>query len=282
MSDVELDAIVLAGYDPERPHGLMGTGSAEPHKGLVQVGGRPMIAYVLDALAASGCVRRVAVVGMEPSEGISYPGEIHYLPNRPSLFANALQGVEFWAQQDSNARRHVLLTSADVPLLTGEMVRWFVEACRPFDRDLYWGITEQGVMERVFPAARRTYLRLVEGRFCNGELYLVRIEPALHPDSVVRRAVEQRKNVLRQVAMLGLWPLLKLIFGRLTLDELLHLAERRLGVAAGAIPLPFAESGMDVDKPHQLAQVEAYLQRKAAGAVGPGWHGQREGEAARS
>jgi CTP:molybdopterin cytidylyltransferase MocA len=265
------DAIVLAGYDPNRPHPLA-QGQALLHKALLPVAGRPMIAYVVEALATSGVVDQIVVVGLEPATAVDEAAQagdcdLCYLPNQGSIFANAFQGFELLATRQ-DGRRHALLTSADVPLLTGGMIATFLHSCRPYDRDVYWGIVERRVMEATFPASRRTYLRLVEGQFCNGELYLGRIEAALRQQATLHELIELRKNVPAQVRRLGFKVLVRFLLRRLRIADLLDVAKRNLGLTAAPVILPFAESGMDVDKPHQLAQVEAYLRRRPGPGAG--------------
>lgn len=233
-----------------------------------------MIAYVVEALATSGRVDQIVVVGMEPAPAVDEAAQcgdcnLTYLPNRASIFANAFQGFELLATRQ-DGRRHALLTSADVPLLTGGMVTAFLYYCRPYDRDVYWGIVERRVMEATFPGSRRTYLRLVEGQFCNGELYLGRIEAALRQQASLEELIELRKNVPAQVRRLGFGVLARFLLRRLRLADLVDVAYRNLGLTAAPVILPFAESGMDVDKPHQLAQVEEYLRRRAAHGYAPG------------
>jgi hypothetical protein len=49
----------------------------------------------------------------------------------------------------------------------------------------------------------------------------------------------------------------------LTLDKAVALASKRLNIKARAIVCPYAEIGMDVDKPHQLAIMRADLAKRA-------------------
>jgi hypothetical protein len=63
---------------------------------------------------------------------------------------------------------------------------------------------------------------------------------------------------------LGFRILFKFLFRRLSLNDLLGVARRALQIQSCPVILPFAESGMDVDKPHQLEQVEAYLRQRAS------------------
>ena len=75
-----------------------------------------------------------------------------------------------------------------------------------------------------------------------------------------------RKNVFRQARLVGLGILLKLVTRRLSLSD----AERRIGqvlnVHGRVVPFPYAEVGMDVDKPHQLEIVRAELEAQTGNA----------------
>ncbi|MEX1021446.1 MAG: NTP transferase domain-containing protein [Litorilinea sp.] len=263
------DAIILAGYDPERPHAFVATHS-EPHKVLIPVGGRPMLARVLDALAATPVIARCVVVGFEANPLPAAPGddasaradadaqELHFIPNQGSIYHNLIAAFEFLgARQDHS--RHVFLISADVPLLQPRHVEWFVNACAPLDKDLYMSVVEKQVMEQTFPQSTRTYVPLREGRFCNGELLLTRISAALQRQEIYADIISRRKSTLRQVQLLGPGLLLKFLLRRLALRDVLGFVRRRIRIEAAAVPLPFAETGMDVDKPSQLALVEMYL-----------------------
>jgi CTP:molybdopterin cytidylyltransferase MocA len=257
------DVVVLAGYNPARPD-LLAQETGVANKAVLPVNGKPMAIYVLEALVASAVVDRIVVAGLERLEGAPADADIHWLPNHPSgMLANVYQG--FLALAEDGQNPHVLLISADVPLLTSAMVAWFLDACRPYDQDFYMGVVERSVMEAVFPESKRTYAPLVEGDLCNGQLYLVRIEVALTRYQMVQEFISRRKNVLRQLQLLGLPILLRYLFRRLRIRDVTDLAWRRAQVRAAAVMLPFAEPGMDVDKPHQLAQAEAYLRMKTEG-----------------
>jgi CTP:molybdopterin cytidylyltransferase MocA len=257
------DAVVLAGFNPERPDALA-LEKGTTNKALIPVNGKPMVLYVLEALAASGVVDHIVVAGVEALEGAPTGVPIRWLPNHPDgVLANVHQG--FVALAEEGRDPHVLLTSADVPLLTGEMVTWFVDACRPYDQDFFMGVVKREVMEAVFPESKRTYVPLVEADVCNGQLYLARMNVTLARYQMMQELVARRKNVLQQAQFLGLPIVLRYVFRRLRIQDLTGLAWRRAQVRAAAVWLPFAEAGMDVDKPHQLAQVEDFFGLKDKG-----------------
>jgi len=93
-------------------------------------------------------------------------------------------------------------------------------------------------METVFPNSKRSYLGLKEGRFCSGDLFFGRTQSVIHKRTLVRQMAERR-----------------------AIAELLQVVQRALELEGKGIIVPFAQVGMDVDKPIQLEQVLAYLEK---------------------
>ncbi|GEM_PF-36473 len=259
-SQSSFDVLITAGYNPHKPDPLKeATGVA--HKVLIPVAGMPMIWHVVQGLEESGLIREMVVVGMDPEEQalLDLGRPVHYLPNQGSLWANQHAGLLKLQELDPSDRM-VLASPADIPLLTGEMVRWFVQACQPLDRELYWSVVPKEVMEATFPGSGRTFVPLKDGSFCSGALFLGDLQAAIGFQDRIRDMLETRKNFLQQAWLLGPWTLLKLLFRQLTIAELLDKAQEFLGVTGAPAISPYPELGMDIDKPHQLALVEAFLQ----------------------
>lgn len=250
------DAFITAGYDPDKRDPISAAAGVA-HKSLVPVAGMPMIWHVVQALAESGRIGEIVVVGLAPG-AIDFGVPVHYVPNQPSLWASQNAGLRK-LQELHPADRFILAISADVVLLTGEIINQFLDACAPFSLDIYWGIIHKSVMTATFPNSRRTYLPLREGPFCSSDLYLGRLSAGLKIQDRIRYFIDNRKNILALVWGLGLPTLLRFLFRRLAVADVLGVAERLATVRGGPVVLPIAEAGMDVDKPHQLAQVEAYL-----------------------
>lgn len=254
------DAVIVAGYDRNKPDALTEQ-SGEPHKVLIKIAGRPMIWYVVNALAQSQVVERIVIVGLGPEAGVEFGHPVHYLADQGGMFDNVTYGFT-WLAQSQAQDRYALLLTGDIPLLTSAMVDQFAAACQPLEQDVYWGIVEKSIMEATFPLSKRSYLRLVEGQFCNGNLFLGKISVPLKRQELIRQMLEQRKSVVRQLRLLGLGVIIKFLFHRLHLRDLLEIVQRTLQLSGAPLSLPFAEAGMDVDKPHQLAQVLAYVEQQ--------------------
>jgi CTP:molybdopterin cytidylyltransferase MocA len=266
MVEPSLAAFVLAGHSAKEEDPLSAYNLGRS-KALIPIAGQPMIAYIVQALSLSRYVRRIIVVGLPKTERSLLPPDIEHLPDQGDLFSNAEVGLLRAFNQDSPVDG-VLMSSSDIPLLTSDMVDWFVGECFQTDHDLYYAIIEREVMESQFPASRRTYVRLVEGEFAGGDLLLVRSAAVIQDKELWERLAQARKSPLRQVRMIGgIWPLIKLLLRRMSIPE----AERRVGRALNlrgrAIMCPYAHVGMDVDKPFQLEIARATLEARESGSA---------------
>ena len=76
------------------------------------------------------------------------------------------------------------------------------------------------------------------------------------------RVVAARKNALKQALLIGIDNLILLLLRAIDLEGALQRVSKRLNIKGRAIQCPYAEIGMDVDKPHQLQIVRADLERK--------------------
>ena len=255
----KFDIFVTAGYDPNKVDPLLEAAGVD-HKSLVPVAGKPMIWHVVRAFVESGRVGEIVIVGLGSEHGLDFGVPVHYVPNQPSLWASQNAGVRR-LREINNTDRLIIGTTADVPLLTGDVVNWFIDHCQPYNLGLYWGIVPEDVMVRGFPGSKRSYLTLREGRFCSGDIYLGLISTAESVQDKMRGFIANRKSVVRQLLLLGPGVILRFLFRRLTMRDLLGVVQRALGITGQPVILPFAEAGMDVDKLFQWQQVIDYLAR---------------------
>jgi len=255
-----MDVIMTAGglMGPEDPLRIM-TGVTK--KALLRINGKPMIHYVVDALAGSPEVERFIIVGLSPEESPDLGVPATFVPAQGSLFDNVVAGFEKLQEISSDAQL-VILSTADIPLLTTEMVNWFIRTCTETDHDLYYTIVERSVMEERFAKAARTFVPLRERAYCGGDILMARTDVIHCNQALVDQLMEARKSFWKQVRLVGLGFLIRFALRRLAVADAERHLSKVLHVRGRAIPTPFAEMGMDVDKPHQLEIVRAELAGK--------------------
>jgi len=257
-----LAAVVLAGRSAEENDPLATYSLGRP-KGLIPIAGRPMISYVVGALAGSRYVQRVVIVGLSPEDCPPLPAPVEHVPAQGDMLDNAEAGIRHAAHLLPGLEA-VLVSSSDLPLLTPAIVDQFIEECLETDHDLYYGVVERSVMESRFPTSRRTYVRLAEGEFAGGDIFLVRPGAVLADRELWRRLTQARKNPLQQARLLGgIWPLVKILTGRMGLAEAARRASEALNLRGRAIVCSYPEVGMDVDKPFQLEIARAELEARS-------------------
>jgi hypothetical protein len=93
---------------------------------------------------------------------------------------------------------------------------------------------------------------------------MARTLTAVGNEALWQRIIAARKSALKQAALLGFDTLFLLLFRLITLEDAVEKVSKRLGVKGRAILCPYAEIGMDVDKPHQLELLRADLSRAVA------------------
>ncbi len=259
-----MDAIVTAGGIPQPNDPLYNLSRGEA-KALIDVAGKPMIQWVLDALGEARNVDNVIIVGLSPKSHLQCKKPLHYLPNQGRMLANLIAGVEKARELHAGAQ-YVLIVSSDIPTIQPHMVDWLIETCMQTQDDLYYGICPREVMERRFPGSKRTYTRLKDMEVCGADMNIVHVNMARQHLDVWEALIANRKNPLAQARVLGLDTFFLLLTRRITLEEAVQRFSQRIGVKGRAIVWQYAEPCMDVDKPHQLEVVRADLTRRLAQA----------------
>jgi len=155
--------------------------------------------------------------------------------------------------------QYALIVSSDIPAITGEIVDWVLNTAMQTDDDAYYNVITQEVMEKRFPTSKRSYIHLKGMDICGGDMNVIATRMVTSNDEIWKKLVASRKNALKQAALLGFDTLFLLLFRLVDLDSGIARASRRLKIHGRAIVCPYAEVGMDIDKPHQLEILRADL-----------------------
>ncbi len=259
-----MDAIVIAGGipQPDEPLYAYTQGNA---KALVDVAGKPMIQWVLDALSEAKKVDQVIIIGLPEDSGITYSHPLHFVPNQGGMLANLVAGIDTMLQINPQAE-YALIVSSDIPAINGEMVDWLIESAMQTRHDIYYGIVKREVMETRYPGSNRTFTKLADMHVCGADIHIAHKTMTTDPEHLAmwEELIGKRKSPLKQAASIGIMTLLLLLMGKLSLDQAITRVTKRLHITGRAIIWDHAEPAMDVDKPHQLELLRADMDKQSA------------------
>jgi molybdopterin-guanine dinucleotide biosynthesis protein A len=259
-----MDAIVIAGGVPQPGEYLYEFTQGQP-KALLPIAGKPMIQWVLDALGAAHEVGQVVIMGLPADSRLSFPRPLSYFPSQGAMLSNILTGVKNVLKINPSAQ-HALVVSSDIPMISAEMVDWVVRSALQTEHDLYYHVITRSVMEARFPGSKRSFTRLKDVEVCGGDLNVIRTLTATGRDEFWNKVIASRKNALAQASLLGLDVLLGVLFRQITLENAVKKISQRVGLRGRAVLCPYAEVGMDVDKPHQYEMARLDLENRSPSA----------------
>ena len=253
-------AIITAGGKPSKDDVLYDSAKGD-FKVLINIAGKTILQWVLDAINQSKSINHIVIVGMSDVAGINSMLPVTFVEAQDNLLKNIEAGINKILEIDRSAKE-VMLISGDLPGINGAMIDWLAGVIENNGHQFYYPIIERSLMKKSFPGAERTYVRMKEGEFCGGDLMGIHTSMLKKNDLRGRKLVESRKNPLKQAMILGLDMCVRLAAGRLSLDRDVPIICKRLGINGKAIISPYAEIAMDIDKPHHLTVMEKYLTSK--------------------
>ena len=216
-----------------------------------------MVVYVTEALAACPEVGRIFVVGPKARlAGCPFGPTVTIVEGGDTIFSTAAKGLSL-IEED----RQTIVATSDIPLLTPESVSDFVRQAAPLNAEFCYPIVTRETCENQFPGVRRTYVRLKEGVFTGGNLFLVRPSVIQRCQQAAEEIIARRKAPLALCRLLGWRFVLGLLLGRLELPDLEKCVSKLLQLDGRVFVSRYAEIGLDVDKPSDLALVRQAARR---------------------
>ncbi|MCL2403735.1 MAG: NTP transferase domain-containing protein [Coriobacteriia bacterium] len=247
-----VDAIVLAGGD----------GSAidpkTPAKGMVQVAGKPMLQWVLEALRQAKHVRTIAVV-LPPDQDTSGWEQLadKVICSNGKISDNIVEGVN--ALTASGTDGLIISITSDIPSVTPKAIDDFIAETIERQVDISYPMVREADMMAAYPDTQRTFFKLREGKVTGGNAMILDSRHFDRLRELGQEVFEARKNPLRMANMVGARFALKLATGRLSINDLEEKLGKILGLRCAAILTSNASIGADVDKPEDVAAVEKKL-----------------------
>jgi len=253
-------ALVLAGR--RGPSDPVAQAAGCSHKVLVPVAGIPMLARVLREVRAVPQVKKIAVSIDDPTILNSLPevrslvesGVVQVHSSGPSPAASVLAYFQSLSPQEP-----LIVTTADHPLLTAEMLTYFCTAVTASDADVVAGVMATSVFREQYPHSKRSFIPLRGESFCGTNLFALCTSQAVSAAQFWEHAGQFRKRPWRLISTFGLTNLLLLALKRLDLQAAIPRASRVLGARVAVVQMPFPECAIDVDNLDDFAMATQIL-----------------------
>lgn len=242
------DALILAGGENNRH---LNHYTSQPFEALIEIAGRPMVEFVAEALALSPHVSRIFVAGPAAElKRCSFPNNTVIVDSGRTIMDTIQLGMKALGHENLT-----LVVTADIPLLTAAAIDDFIMQCASINADLYYPIVTRSDHERRFPGNKRTYVRLREGTFTGGNIFLVNPSIVQKCVQAAEQIIENRKNPFKLCCQLGWTFVVQFLLGTLKLKQVEKRVGEILGIQGAVILSQYAELGIDVDKPSDLELV---------------------------
>jgi CTP:molybdopterin cytidylyltransferase MocA len=260
-----MTALVLAG-DRTKADSLVSHSEAGA-KAMIDIDGLPMVRRVLNALRAARVVEKISLAGPEASAVATdaplaqwvADGEVDWREPESSPSTSA-----YHAMQAMDPEEAVLLTTADHPLLTAEIVDAFGRQSLADDVDVTVGLAPHALVTEAYPGIKKTVLRFSDGEFCGCNLFAFLTPEGRRAASFWRKIEQQRKKPLVVIGLLGWSAIIRYRLGMLSMEEALARLSKRLGLRIRPVILPYANAAIDVDSIADLVLVKGSLEKAAA------------------
>jgi GTP:adenosylcobinamide-phosphate guanylyltransferase len=229
-------------------------------KGLVSVAGRPMVEWVVEALAAAQTISEIAVVVPNVARTGAWTERVdHVVVSDGSCTENALAGLDVLGD------RAVLVTTGDLPALTSDAIDDYVTRSLESGADFTYPLVTSEDMESQFPGSQRTYVRVAGGHVTGGNMMVLMPRVARQNRELGQRLFDTRKSAMKMARVIGVPFALRYVSGRLRVGDVERKMEQMLGAKCSAIYTSYASIGADVDKPIDVVVAERVLYQRTRG-----------------
>jgi len=249
-------AIVLAGGPPDELVADLDL----PNKAFLDISGTTLVERTLRPLLVTKRLVKLIVVAPPAarySPALALATEIR--SDGPSIVDSMRSGL---AGLDPD--RLVLMSAADLPVLSGEAVEEFIGLAEASGADVVYACVERKTHLARFPQVPHTWAKLRDGTFCGGGCIALRprVFPAL--ERFLDRLGSARKNPVRLAALFGWDFLLGYPLGMISIAGLERRASAVLGARVAAAICTRPEIAVNVDRPSDVALAELLVERPTA------------------
>ncbi len=208
-------------------------------KALAPFGGSTFLARTIDALRGIG-VERIVVIGGSEVRAVCAGSVEAVIDEGASGSENLRRALNAW-----DAHSSLLYLTSDMPYVTANALRSFIEAVQP--ETLTLPLTEWAQFVARFPDAPPFGITLAGEKVVNGGAFVIPPGAAAILEAFAVKFFDARKSVWQMAQLTGPRLLVQFVFRRLSVAQLESHTSRLLGVPAKAARNAPAELAYDVD-----------------------------------
>ncbi len=241
-----MDAIILAGGIPS-PDDSLHTLTQGKSKALLQINGRSLLDYVLEALLGSSSIDHILVVGLPIDVLNNESKHLSIIPDQGGFVQNGIAGLR-WMKNFRGKQAHVAMVSVDIPLLTSDIVDQVIANCRPLTHKLFYHFVSRAVFEERFPNSQRTFVKLKQEEIAGADFLIAHTDFAELDEELFETLANGRKQAWKLARIVGFRFLLKFLMRQVGIQEIEEITSHVAGMPVKVVLTPHAEIGMDIDK----------------------------------
>ena len=264
-----VDAIVLAGGVNNIP---LYDGYTPGYKALLSLHNKTAIQYTLEALRATPQVRRICIVGPEADLRPALSNDANsdnyqFAPGGETLMDSIMNGLQHFADSPT-----VLVTTADLPLITPDSITDFLAKCAKvkthYKANIFISVVPERCYTGVYEEFTKPFNRFKDIAICHGNIALV--DPLLLQNTATTGRMNQiysaRKSPITSALAIGWKVGLSYVLGvhllhALTLARMARIASRRFGLGIIPVIVEHPEVTIDIDEAADYTFVKAQLEK---------------------
>lgn len=230
----------------------------ESWKALVPLAGEPMLTRVIHTLRRSPFIGNIVVLGQDIvalQAAVDAAGGATLVQSGDGISLSIKTQVEAMGFASP-----ILVTTADHPLLTTEMIDEFLQNA---SGDVAVAMVERQVMLAQFPDAKRTWLRFSDGAWSGANLFALMTPRSMAALDLWAEAEQDRKKAWKLFLHFGFVLAFRAITRTIGLHVALDKAGKRLGLDAKLVPMSDPVAAIDVDKVSDHILAEQILKQRA-------------------
>lgn len=227
------------------------------HKALIDFHGKPSIEYVLQAVVQSAHLKdHACIVGPENEiKPVLMNYQFDFIPEGNTILESIFNALRHYKNEEA-----VLITNADLPLISKDAIDVFIGKCfqekSRYNDNVFISVVPKENFTGKFSRLAKSTSRFRDVDVCHGNLFMVNPRVLDNEDAVnrINTIYNARKSPIQSALATGLRVGLSYVFGvhllhLLSMKQMAAIASTRFGVGFNPVISTYPEIAVDVDEP---------------------------------